>query len=174
MMNNNWSGLVIDGSVKNIERVMNSDYYWRHDLTAIGKFITRDNINEIIRQAGITGDIVLLSIDLDGNGYWILNNIRCINPRIVICEYNSIFGSDKAVTVPYDSSFVRQEKHYSYLYWRVSLKALCLWAEKMNIILLGQTVLEIMPFLLKRNSYIKIFFQGVQSMLKVNTGRVGM
>lgn len=129
LMNNNWTGLVIDGSEENISKIKKWDKFWKYDLTAVAKFITKDNINQIIRENGFQGDIGLLSVDIDGNDYWILNAINCIQPRILICEYNNIFGSDKAITVPYDEKFYRTEKHYSNLYWGVSIKALYNWAE---------------------------------------------
>lgn len=129
LMNNNWSGLIIDGSEENINYVKSCEYYWKYDLQAISKFITKDNINDAIESAGIKGDIGLLSIDIDGNDYWILESIRCISPRILICEFNSLFGADEAITVPYDECFVRTQKHYSNLYYGVSLSALRDWAK---------------------------------------------
>jgi hypothetical protein len=48
----------------------------------------------------------------------------------VIIEYNSHFGADFAITVPYKSDFDRTREHYSHLYFGSSLQALCLLAEK--------------------------------------------
>lgn len=61
----------MDSSVDNIQYIMNDPIYWRYNLKAIHAFITRDNINQILAQNGITGDIGLPSIDIDGNDYWI-------------------------------------------------------------------------------------------------------
>jgi hypothetical protein len=55
--------------------VKSTDIYWRHALEAVCAFIDKDNINEIFRQANFVGDIGILSIDVDGNDYWILENI---------------------------------------------------------------------------------------------------
>jgi hypothetical protein len=41
-----------------------------------------------------------------------------------LVEYNSVFGPELAVSVPYDPGFRRVEKHWSYLYWGASLHAL--------------------------------------------------
>jgi hypothetical protein len=68
-----------------------------------------------------------LHIDLDGNDYWIWKEIE-FNPSIVIMEYNSNFGIDRAITVPYEPDFDRTKAHSSYLYWGSSLKALHLVA----------------------------------------------
>lgn len=137
LMNNNWSGLIIDGSEENIGKVKQWDAYWKYDLKAVSRFITRDNINSIISEAGIWGDIGLLSVDIDGNDYWVLDKIDCIRPRILICEYNNIFGPDKKVTVPYDEGFFRTDKHYSNLYWGCSLGALRGWSERNGYYYMG-------------------------------------
>ncbi len=137
LMNNNWSGLVMDGSEANMNRLKNWEYFWKYDLTAIPAFITKDNINQLITDAGLKGDIGILSIDLDGNDWWILNAIECVSPRILICEYNNIFGDRKKVTVPYDAKFFRTEKHYSNLYWGCSIAAFCGWAEENGYYYMG-------------------------------------
>lgn len=137
LMNNNWTGLVIDGSEENINCLRSWNLLWKYDLTAVAEFITRDNINEIISAAGFGGDIGLLSVDIDGNDYWVLNAITCIKPRIVICEYNNIFGPDEKVSIPYDEKFFRTDKHYSNLYWGASLGAFCDWAERNNYYYIG-------------------------------------
>lgn len=137
LMNNNWSGLVIDGSVENINRLKKWDYLWKYDLLATAAFITKDNINQIISGAGFRGDIGILSIDIDGNDYWILNTIDCVRPRILICEYNNIFGGEERVCVPYDEDFNRTKKHYSNLYWGASLGAYRDWAEKNGYYYMG-------------------------------------
>jgi len=124
LINNNWSGLVIDGTEQNIQFIKNDPIYWRHNLKAEHAFIDKDNINALIKRSGITGDIGLLSVDIDGNDYWIWEAINVINPRIVICEYNSLWGNKLAVTVPYTPTFTRTEAHSSNLYYGASIVAL--------------------------------------------------
>lgn len=130
LLYNNWKGLVIDSEKKFVSRIHSYDFYWRHNLTAIEAFITKNSINDLFKNNGFAGDIGLLSIDIDGNDYWVWEAITVIQPRIVICEYNNVFGKDVAVTIPYNESFNRNKAHYSNLYFGVSLKALCLLAEK--------------------------------------------
>ena len=120
LMNNYWRGLVIDGSKKHIDFIQNDDIYWRFGLTAVNQFITEENINQIIKNYTSIEDIGLLSIDLDGNDYWIWKAIDAIKPRIVICEYNSLFGSENCVTIPYKKDFVRS----NYFFWGTSLSAI--------------------------------------------------
>ena len=124
MMNNNWSGLVMDGSESNVEQIINSEYFWKYTLSAKAVFIDIDNINSLLSSSGFDKEIGILHIDLDGNDYWIWKEINVISPIIVILEYNSIFGIDRAITIPYDKVFSRTNAHYSNLYWGASLRAL--------------------------------------------------
>ena len=137
LVNNNWSGLVIDGSEDHVAFIRRDQIYWRQDLTALARFITRENINSIIEEAGFSGRTGILSIDVDGNDYWIWEAITAVDPAVVIVEYNGIFGSDEAVTIPYQANFLRQNAHYSFLYWGTSLPALCHLAAKKGYAWIG-------------------------------------
>jgi hypothetical protein len=135
--NNRWSGLVMDGSAKAVEQIRNDSIYWLHNLKTECAFIDRDNINGLIRKNGIKGDIGILSIDIDGNDYWVWDAIDCVKPRIVICEYNSLFGPFQRVTSLYDKSFVITQVHYSGLYWGASIGAFHYLARKKGYSLVG-------------------------------------
>lgn len=124
LINDNWKGLVLDGSKEFIEYIKRDPIYWRYNLKAENLFITKDNINDVLVNNGIQGDIGLLSVDIDGNDYWVWDAINVIQPRIVICEYNSIFGSKLKVTTPYREDFVRENYHYSFLAYGASISAL--------------------------------------------------
>ena len=87
-------------------------------------FITKKNINKLIRNNLTNLEVGLLSVDLDGNDYWIIQAINCIKPYIVVCEYNSIFGNKQMIAAPYKSSFNRNSSHYSNLFFGSSIKAL--------------------------------------------------
>jgi hypothetical protein len=139
LLNNNWSGLVMDGCSKNIEFIKKDFTYWKYDLTAKQTFITKDNINELIVNYTNRKDIGLLSVDIDSNDYWVWDAINVVNPRIVICEYNSVFGAEKAVTVPYKADFVRSNAQYSELYFGASLNASCQLAEQKGYDFVGTT-----------------------------------
>jgi len=123
LMNNNWSGLVIDGSQTNVDRIIASEFYWQHNLTAKCAFINTKNINELLSSPSLGPSLGLLHIDLDGNDYWILEVLEML-PAILILEYNSVFGVDRAISVPYDPMFQRSRAHYSNLYYGASLPAL--------------------------------------------------
>ena len=124
MLNRNWRGLIMDGSEAHIEAAARDTSSWKHDLTAIPAFVTAENINSLIVQAGFSAPLGLLSIDVDGNDYWIWNAISVVNPAIVVCEYNGILGDTRPISIPYDPAFQRFNAHYSGLYAGCSITAL--------------------------------------------------
>lgn len=116
LLNNNWKGVVFDSDEKNITKIRQAEWYWRHDVGALPVWVTRENINEQLSSAGLRGDIGLLHIDIDGNDYWVWESITEILPTIVCIEYNSVFGSERAVSVPYRPDFDRFKAHDSGLF----------------------------------------------------------
>jgi hypothetical protein len=137
LMNDNWSGLVMDSSKANIESVYDQDISWKFDLKAIEAFVTAENINDLIASSGFSGEIGILSIDIDGNDYWILKNIDVVNPVVIIVEYNSTFGNERYISVPYAPSFFRTKAHFSNLFWGASLPAFCYLCEERGYTLIG-------------------------------------
>ncbi|MGM9512238.1 hypothetical protein ACS5NO_31175 [Larkinella sp. GY13] len=125
LINNNWSGLVLDGSDQNIAYIRSDPFFWQHHLIANQAFITAENINTLLTDAGFKGPLGLLSIDIDGNDYWVWKAIDAVDADIVVVEYNSLFGPERPITVPYQPDFVRSKAHFSYLYFGASLAALC-------------------------------------------------
>ena len=137
LMKDNWSGYVIDGSSSNIAKLKNSYFYWKYDVNAVDAFITKDNINDLLAKSCFDEDVGILSIDIDGNDYFILEAISAVRPRIIICEFNDVFGSVRKISVPYEPDFSRARKHYSNLYFGASLSALTFIANKKGYSLVG-------------------------------------
>jgi hypothetical protein len=135
-LNNNWRGLVIDGSPEHI-RYIDHDIAARGELHIESTFITKDNINDLLKKPGFDREVGILSVDIDGNDYWVWEAINVITPIIVIAEYNSVFGMNTYWSVPYDPSFVRRKKHPSQLYYGVSLGALCTLSAKKGYTFIG-------------------------------------
>jgi hypothetical protein len=124
LVKDKWSGLVLDGSEANIDYINKDWISVFHDLRAKQAFITAENIDGLLKEAGFFGRIGLLSIDIDGMDYWVWRAMTSVDPAIVVIEYNATFGPERAITVPYDAEFVRSVAHPSRLYWGASLIAL--------------------------------------------------
>jgi len=139
LLQDHWQGMVLDASESDIRFIQRDKIYWEFDLQAKCAWITRENIDPLVRGAGFSADVGLLSIDIDGNEYWIWEAIQFIWPRIVIVEYNSLFGL-QPVSVPYKENFHKLSAHYSGLYYGCSLAALHHLAKKKGYVLVGSNV----------------------------------
>ena len=150
LINDLWKGLVIDSDENNISEIKKDDIYYKYDFTAKNAFITRENINDLISAAGIRGEIGLLSIDIDGNDYWVWEAINVIDPAIVICEYNGIFGSIYPVSIPYNPDFYRTRAHFSNLYFGASLPAVVILGNKKGYDFVGSNSAGSNAFFVKK------------------------
>ena len=100
-------------------------WYW--PPTLLQSWVTRDNVNRLVQDAGFSGDIDVLTIDLDGVDYWIWEALDCVRSRIVIVEYNAGWGPEEAMTVPYSDSFAWERGSQ---YFGASLGAMIKLAER--------------------------------------------
>jgi hypothetical protein len=139
LLNDHWQGFVLDGSTNDIRYIQSDKIYWQFDLQAQQAWITTDNINSLIAQSGFAEDAGLLSIDIDGNDYWIWEAIHVVKPRIVVIEYNGLFGLEP-ISVPYAEDFQKLSAHYSGLYYGCSLAALHHLAKQRGYLLLGSNI----------------------------------
>lgn len=147
----NWSGLVMDGSQSHIRDIQEQEIYWRHDLQAKCAFVDRDNINNLLTDAGMRGEIGLLSVDIDGNDYWVWQAIEVVSPGIVVCEYNAVLGDRYALTVPYQADFQRTRAHHSNLYFGASLRALVDLGQHKGYTFVGTTSTGCNAFFVRNN-----------------------
>jgi len=112
-----WRGLFIDGNCTSIARGKRFyDRYphpWFFKPAFTCSKVNRENVNELIRAQGIEGEVGLLSIDIDGNDYWIWDAITTISPRVVIIETHVEFGL-RNIVVPYDPKYSYPGKHPVY------------------------------------------------------------
>jgi hypothetical protein len=152
MMNNNWSGFVMDASTEAMNCLENQDWYWKYHLLKKAVFIDKDNINDLLAGSGFS-NIGLLHIDLDGNDYHILTEIDLskLNPSIVIMEYNSVFGKDRSITVPYNKNFIRTKAHYSNLFFGASLPAFEYALSKKGYALIGCNLAGINSYFVRKD-----------------------
>jgi hypothetical protein len=99
-----WKGLWIDGSDANIAEMQNSfrPFVASGHLRLRANMVTAENINSLIEQGKLTGDIDLLSVDIDYNDYWVWKAITIVRPRVVVIEYNGTLRPPMSLVVPYD------------------------------------------------------------------------
>lgn len=124
-------------------------------------FIDRDNVNQLISDSGFSGDIGLLSVDIDGNDYWVWQAMDVVNPAIVVCEYNAVFGDLRQLSVPYQADFQRTHAHHSNLYFGASLPALVRLARDKGYSFVGTTSTGCNAFFV-RNDYASLILNALE------------
>ena len=120
----NASVVAIDARTDLVTEVKKMTVFWKTHIFPICEIVTPDNINDLLvfardKMAGID----ILSLDIDGNDYWVLDAAKLDKISVVVVEYNSLFGYSAEVSVPRDDLFNRKEKHFSCLYYGASLSA---------------------------------------------------
>lgn len=114
-----WEGLLLDGDAYNIAI---AKQIFPRTVTAKRMWLTWDSLDFVLNYSR-SRKIGILSIDVDGNDYWFLGKLITISPVIIIVEFNESFGL-RPISVPYDASFDRMEKHESGGYYGASLAAM--------------------------------------------------
>ncbi|WP_423929612.1 hypothetical protein [Candidatus Palauibacter sp.] len=150
-----WSGLMLEGNSVSARRAR--EYYAKlersggNGIQVRRAHVTAENINETIACAGVQGEIDLLSIDIDGNDYWLWEALDVVRPRVVVIEYNASFGL-RSVTVPYDPQFVRLRRHRSGWYHGASVSALAKLGERKGYDLVGTDSRGVNAFFVRKDA----------------------
>ena len=117
-----WSGLMVDC---NAEAVAATRLRFPESAvrTAVAT-VTPDTIDALLRAHGFEGELDVLSVDVDGNDYWLWKALGACRPCLVIIEYNPVFGAERAVVVPYNDGEVWTVPAQEHRYFGASLRAM--------------------------------------------------
>lgn len=108
VLHHDWDALMVDGDADLIAK--GKLFFAGHaetdrvPPTLAAEWITTNNVNEIIARYGYHNEVDLLSLDMDGVDYWILEAIQ-LTPRVIVLEYNNKIPPNLAITVPYAPNF---------------------------------------------------------------------
>jgi hypothetical protein len=109
-----WSGTWIEGEAARFEQIQESHAAWIDggQLRLVNRFVSTANINNLIGRSGLSGEIDLLSIDIDSADYWIWKAIDVVRPRVVTIEYNAAWAPPASVVVPYRANMRWNRTNY--------------------------------------------------------------
>lgn len=153
LVNHGWTGTLIEANTGATSEAFN--YYHTNPSTKhfppniINQRVNTEDINFVLTENGCTGNIDLLCIDIDSIDYWIWEAITCISPRVVVVEYQCIWGPDECQTVPNDINFEPQYDGPYGIYSGASLNAFVKLAEKKDIDSSDANAMDIMLSLSK-------------------------
>jgi hypothetical protein len=109
ILNHGFDGVLFDGNESNITAARQF-FAGKHDCVLYPPvlkqaWITAENVNQLLSESGCSGEIDLLSLDLDGNDYWIWRALEMIAPRLIVVEAQNIIPADLALVRPYGPNF---------------------------------------------------------------------
>ena len=129
-------GLFIDGSedkVIKLKSIITLLYSFKN-ISVVKKFIDKDNLNSIVNDYFHKDEeIDFFSIDVDGNDYYLFENLK-VRPKVICIEYNFWFGPDVKCSIPYDKNFTWE---IGSTYSGASLNSLCELAKRKGYYLIA-------------------------------------
>ena len=144
-----WRGLWIEAGTEAVKAIRKglAAYLERGQLTLAHQFVDKDNVDSLIRGAGLGGEIDLLSIDIDGNDYYVWEAIGAVNPRVVVIEYNATFRPPVSVVMEYRKDYQGDGTSF----FGASLKALEELGARKGYALVGCSIAGVNAFFVRRD-----------------------
>lgn len=119
-----YNGLMIEGSSRLADRAKRLIINHSIGVECLNMYVNSENIQELKSKAlHINPDV--FSLDIDGVDYYVAKAIMDagFRPKIFVVEYNSVYGPDRSMTIPYRHDFVFSNAHSTQLYYGVSISA---------------------------------------------------
>lgn len=154
------SGTWIETGDRNVRaiRAHHGDAISRGALRVVQEMVTAENVNDLIsRPNGDPREIDLLSIDIDGNDYWVWKAIDVIHPKVVVIEFNGRYGSTLSWTIEYNAAHVWPGR---VSYFGASLKALEKLGREKGYRLIGVEFMGVNAFFLRDDILDEAAFPG--------------
>jgi SAM-dependent methyltransferase len=121
----NWSGLFIEPDAQKFSE-LNEKYAANATVRTVTATVTPENVEQLFEQASVPPEPDILSIDVDGQDYWIWEALDAYRPRIVVIEYNAALPPGRRLVQPKGYA----EEWDGTDYFGASLDALCALAER--------------------------------------------
>jgi hypothetical protein len=117
-----YNGLMVEGDKRLAERA--NQIIFSHSVGAecLNIFVDQSNIGHLLSRAAFS-DPDVFSLDIDGNDFYIAQAIfnAGFRPKILVVEYNSVYGSERSMTIEYQADFDFSKSHATQLYYGVSI-----------------------------------------------------
>lgn len=111
---NGWTGVGIEADEAKFKRLA-STYRSLPGVAAEKALISRDNVSGILADSNIEREFGVLSLDIDGNDYWVLDAILSeFRPQLVVSEYNEKIPPPIKFVIDYDPAFEMRHHFYGY------------------------------------------------------------
>jgi len=119
-----YAGLMVEGNPKLVDRAKRLIPHYSLGAECVNMFVNSSTVKEL-KALSLHADPDVFSLDIDGIDYYVAEAIFAagFRPKIFVVEYNSVFGPDRSMTVPYKEDFSFGVEHSTRLYYGVSVSA---------------------------------------------------
>lgn len=93
-----WGGLFMECDAHDAAQLA-AKYADSARVRVIQAAVRPDNVETLFASAGVPVEPDVLSIDIDGNDWWVWREIRAYRPRVVVVEYNANLDTSPTVTL---------------------------------------------------------------------------
>lgn len=100
IVNHGWGALLIEADPSRARRCTENAVGL--PVTVIQELALPRNAERLLEAHQAPHDLDLLSIDIDGNDYYIWEAIETFRPKVVLIEYNAGFSPPQRAIMPYD------------------------------------------------------------------------
>jgi hypothetical protein len=99
-----WSGLFIEAD-SDLYETLEAKYAPVPGVRTLPARVTPSTVAELFRRAEVPAEPDVLSIDVDGNDYWIWAALDAWRSRVVVIEYNSALDPTSRLVQPMDEDW---------------------------------------------------------------------
>jgi hypothetical protein len=155
----NWNGLWIESNQEHVKKIKKNFEKFHKNLKVLHAMVTITNVNQILQKYfSNKQEIDLLSIDIGVNTYHVLKNIKLINPRVIVTEYNASYGP----IIDWSAEYKEYAEWDGTNYFGASLQSFCKMLKKKNYYLVGCNITGANAFFI-RGDQINKKFEAYQS-----------
>jgi glycosyltransferase involved in cell wall biosynthesis len=141
-----WKGVMLEGNTDAFE-AMRANYSPYPNLRAVHAIVTTENIAALFAENGVPKDLDLLSIDIDGNDYYLWEALAEYRARVVVIEFNPAYPPPKRWVMAYNPRHDWQGDDY----YGASLSSLTVLGNRLGYALLGIDSKAVNAFFIRRD-----------------------
>jgi len=145
LLDYDWRGLLIEGD-PGFAAAARARFAGR-PVVVHEAFVTAENIVPIFEQHAVPNAPDILSIDVDGNDYWLWAALASYRPRIVVIEYNAAYEPPRLWVMAYNPAHVWGRDTY----YGASLESLAILGNQLGYALLGTDRNGVNAFFVRRD-----------------------
>ena len=142
-----WGGWMIEGDPARAAQLAHNYRRYRKRLRTVEKIIDAENVVPLFEELGVPREFDLLSIDVDGNDYWVWQALAGYRPRVVVLEFNIAYPPPAEWIIAYDPN----HRFDNTSYYGASLSSMCELGKELGYAFVGINCNVVNAFFLRED-----------------------